>query len=182
MDRFKRLWTAQDPDGSHRIRRWERKGYLSAGYLAKAGYGGVIKVATKAIYGDADMEMMALTKPHVAGRYAAVAKVQVLREYEDGSQLLILPRYEEFRDRIGALAREGVGFREIAGNARILMTLVVPDGWTYPGDGVHPLFARPVLTQPGMQRVALDIDVPKLDEVVRTLDATRIPVEHIYDF
>ncbi|MDO8332222.1 MAG: FAD-binding oxidoreductase [Fluviicoccus sp.] len=181
-DRLKQLWTTPDPDGRHRIRRWERKGYLTTGYLVKAGYGGVIKVATKAIYGDADAEMMVLSKPHVAGTYPPSPKVRVLREYADGSQLLLLPRYEEFREHIAMLARAGVGFREIAGNERILMTLVVPDGWTYPGEGVHPLFARPVLTQPGWQRVALDIDVPRLDEVVRTLDKTRTPIEHLYDF
>lgn len=185
MDRFKGLWAQTDPVRSNRIRRWERRGFLSLGYLFKAGYGGIIKLATKAIYGDADAEMMVLTKPLGAGKYIPVDKVKVYREFNDGSKLLILPRYEEFRDAITQLAQQNVSFREIAGNQNILMTLVVPAQWTYQGEGVEgvkQLFSRPILTHPEQKRIAVNISVPQLDAVIRNLKNQGMSIEHIYDY
>lgn len=179
---FKGLWSQHDADSSNRFRRWERKGFLSAGYLTKSAYGGLIKVATKAIYGDADSEMMVLTTPLVPGSYQPVAKVRVLRQFKDGSLLLVLPRYEEFRDAIMQLSQQGVGFREIAGNGHILMTCMVPEQWQYAGQGADLLFERPILTGKHQKRVALNITVPQLKDVVQNLRKQGIPVEHLYDF
>lgn len=176
------LWTLHDPDSANRTRRWERRAFLSTGYLIKAGYGGVIKLATKAIYGDADSEMFLLTSPIGPGQFQPVKGVRTYREYSDGSRLLILPRYEEFRDAIIGLSRDNIGFREIAGNKQILMTLITPDSWKYSGEGAQSLFERPILTQPGYKRVALNVQVPALEGVVHKLDGQGLTIEHIYDY
>jgi hypothetical protein len=123
-----------------------------------------------------------LTQPQALTAYKPIAHVKIDREFNDGSMLLILPRYELFRDAMVQLAQQGVGFREIAGNQHILMTLVAPAAWTYTGAGAQALFSRPILTHPDQKRVALNVSVPQLTRVVSSLKDQGIAIEHIYDY
>ena len=44
------------------------------------------------------------------------------------------------------------------------------------------LFARPVLTSPPRQRVAIDAAVGALGDLLKRLAASGVALEHIYDY
>ena len=107
-------------------------------------------------------------------------KLKIVREFDDGSTLLSLPRYEEFREAVLRLAKKGVRFEEVAGNKEILVTAIVPADWK---SSLAPVaFERPILTSPGDKRVALKVQVGRLHEVVAQLLGQNALVEHIYDY
>ncbi|MBI3896942.1 MAG: FAD-binding oxidoreductase [Gammaproteobacteria bacterium] len=181
--RLRKLWAEIDLFGPNLMRKWERKIILSIEYAAKAQYAMLIKLGTKTAYGDADNEMLALAthvSPTIAKQDPAV---NVLRRYDDGSMLLALPRYEAFRDQTLRLVKQGVQFREIAGNDEILLTAVVPTTWTYRLPTGKVLFERPILTSDHQQkRVAIEAPVESLHDILRQLDNSGIVVEHLYDY
>jgi hypothetical protein len=99
------------------------------------------------------------------------------------SELLALPRYEPFTAAVMRLAAEGVRFVEIAGNERILATLVVPAGWHDAGARGERLLEWPILTEPARKRVAVTLDVARLHEVLPSLVAEPgVTLDHLYDF
>ena len=55
-------------------------------------------------------------------------------------------------------------------------------GWKIPTDGARVVFAQPILTRPGTERVAFIVPVRSLDELLRRLDADRIDIEHVDDY
>jgi FAD/FMN-containing dehydrogenase len=179
---LKQLWAETPLVGPNMIRKWERKLILSLEYAIKASYATAIKVATKAVYGDADTEMLSLANGVPAEALPAGGKVHIVSRFADGSTLLSLPRYEEFRESVMALGRQGVSFREIAGNGTILVTSIVPEGWRYDLPAGAVLFEHPILTQPGWKRIAINAPVPHLTEIVQQLTAKQYAVEHIYDY
>lgn len=180
--RLKRLWVETDLMGPNLIRKWERKLYLSAEYTAKAQYAMLIKLATKAAYGDADTEMFALVENISPDAFREESKIKVVRKFEDASVLLSLPRYEEFRDVVLRLSRKGVRFREIAGNQEILLTAVVPADWNYDLSDGKVLFEKPILTRPAQKRVSINAPVQALHEILLQLTDRNYFVEHIYDY
>lgn len=182
--RLKKLWAETDLFGPNLLRKWERKFSLSLEYLAKAQYALLIKVATKAAYGDADDEMLAWIGAVPSASLAGEAKVKTLRKFENGDALVALPRYEEFRDVSLRLARRGVRFEEIAGNDEILLTSVVPSVWRYDLSSGKVAFEKPILTSTngGSKRVAIVAPVRALHDVLNQLGSKGFAVEHIYDY
>ena len=179
---LKQLWAETDFFGPHIVRKWERKLILSAEYLAKAQYATLIKVASKAAYGNAETEVLALAGNVTADALQGEAKVKVLERFEDGSMLLSLPRYEEFRDTVEGLVGKGARFKEIAGNDEILLTSVVPATWSYDLAAGTLLFEKPVLTDPGRKRIAVLAPVQSLHLILGDLADRDFEVEHIYDY
>jgi len=179
---LKNLWGETDFFGSNMIRKLERKLFLSAEYSVKAVYATLITVATKAAYGDADNEILALAKdvPHDALKDEP--KVKVVKEFEESFVLLSLPRYEEFRDVLLRLVRKGVRFTEIAGNEEILVTCIVPANWSYDLPSGKALFERPILTDPNQKRIAIGAPLKSLHDILIRLMERNISVEHIYDY
>jgi len=179
---LKQLWAETDLFGPHLLRKCERKLVLSAEYLVKAQYATLIKMASKAAYGDAETEILALAGNVTAGALEGEAKVKVLERFEEGPVLLSLPRYEEFRDTLQRLVGKGVHFREIAGNDEILLTSVVPATWGYDLDAGSVLFEKPVLTDPRHKRIAVGAPVRSLHRILIELADREFEVEHIYDY
>jgi len=152
--RLKQLW-ATDLWGRDPIRKWERKYALTSEYGAKAIYGWMIKKATKAAY-----EEPLLTTTVVTDRNA----------------LVMLPRYEAFMTAAAKLAREGVEFREIAGNrGDILVSVIVPASTK----ADHVLLRQPILTRPGMDRLLIVVPVASLSTTLRRYDGS---LDHVFDF
>jgi FAD/FMN-containing dehydrogenase len=179
---LKQLWAETDFFGPHIARKWERKLILSAEYLAKAQYATLIKVASKAAYGNAETEVLALAGNVTPVALEGEARVKALERFEDGSVLLSLPRYEEFRDTVEGLVGKGATFKEIAGNDEILLTSVVPASWSYDLAAGTLLFEKPVLTDPQHKRIAVGAPVRSLHTIVLDLAARGFEVEHIYDY
>jgi FAD/FMN-containing dehydrogenase len=180
--RLQKLWAGTALGGPDMIRKWERKLILSIEYVAKAQYATIIKLASKAAYGDADSEMLVLAADVLPSALKDQPKIKVVKQFEDGSMLLSLPRYEEFRDSAMHLAGKGVRFREIAGNGDILITSVVPAEWRYDLPAGKVLFEKPILTSPMEKRIAINVPVKSLDQVLPRLTAKKFLVEHIYDY
>jgi hypothetical protein len=102
---------------------------------------------------------------------------------EDGTAIVALPRYEAFTPAALKLAGKGVAFVDVAGNERMLITVLAPAG-QQPAlpPGVQLLFRAPVLTSPERDRVALDAPVASLPTLAAELRKRRIDVEHLYDY
>jgi hypothetical protein len=98
------------------------------------------------------------------------------------SELVALPRYEPFTKAVSELARRGVRFIEIAGNRRIVMTVVAPRGWKPPAYAAHEVREWPMLTDPSRKRVALAVDVERLHEAIPRLEAGGATIDHLYDY
>ena len=80
------------------------------------------------------------------------------------------------------LARQNVQIVEIAGNNRILVSVVAPSSWQYRGGNAQELFSEPILTSPEKQRVLLLSQIPSLSMAITELEAQGTVVEHVYDY
>ncbi|GAB3990835.1 hypothetical protein GCM10028807_18890 [Spirosoma daeguense] len=180
MSRIPRLFSETTFWGPHFIRKCERKYMLLTELLVKAGYGYLIKLGTKAAYDEA-----LLTTAVIVDKAPAVLpeKTKLLQTYPDSSALLLLPRYEAFHPAASALVRQGVTFREIAGNnSALLMTILSPENWQPNLPGFRVVFTQPIVTKPGQKRVALVTTVGQLDETIRYVEAEHVTIEHVYDY
>jgi hypothetical protein len=70
---------------------------------------------------------------------------------------------------------------EIAGNDEILLTAIVPRGWTSPAEG-QVVFSAPVLSRPDRARVALRCPVGALRATLTGLKQSGVVIEHVYDY
>jgi hypothetical protein len=81
------------------------------------------------------------------------------------------------------VSARGARFRDIAGNRRIVMTVVADDGsWpTFDRGAARILFAKRELTST-RQRLVIEVQVENLSDVVNQLQHDRsVTLEHIYD-
>lgn len=178
--RLVNLWRATPLFGPDLIRKWERRYALTTEYAAKAAYGWLIGLATRASYDEAAETTVVVldVAPDVAP-----ARFKLIARLSDGGILASLPRYQAFTDAAAALAAQGVDFREIAGNrGQILLSALTgqPPGTQWPE--ARLLFEQPILTRPGVRRMALVVRVPQLSEALRALAAQGVTLEHIYDY
>lgn len=180
--RFTGLWSDTPPSGSNMIRKYERKFALSAEYLVKAAYGGVIKLATKAAYGDAGEKVYAIVRDLPLSPTFTSGKIKLLQRFENGYAVVSLPRYEEFMRATNALVAAGATFVEIAGNKKIFATVLARDDWQVSGEAGKALYAKPILTDTHLKRVGLELDVTRLHRTLPFLQREGVTLEHLYDY
>lgn len=180
--RLRQVWTDTGLLGPDAIRKWERKYALTTEYGIKAVYGWLIKKATKATYED-PLPVTAIVVDRLPeGAAQALPDLKVVSTLPEGGALILVPRYEAFMPHASTLARRGATFREIAGNrGDILLTALVPTSWRA-SSGERVLFAQPIITRPGEQRVAVIVPVAALAAALNRLDAPGVRLEHIYDY
>ena len=92
------------------------------------------------------------------------------------------PRYRAFTEIVRGLGARGRTGLEIAGNHRILTTVLLPPGRTVTLAGAEPLFAMPIQSEPGWQRVGYDTAVEQLVAQIRAVEAAGGRFEHAYDY
>jgi hypothetical protein len=174
------LWKTTPATGPDLVRKWERRYALTTEYLIKAAYGWLIMKATRAGYDEAvETTVVVLER----SPQEPVPQLKALKPLPDGALLASLPRYQAFMGTASALAGQGVGFREIAGNrGPILITVLTNRPPETPWPEARVLFEQPVLTEPGWPRVALVLPVPKLSAALAALHAQGVALEHIYDY
>jgi hypothetical protein len=181
-ERLLRLWRETSLWGPDALRKWERKYALTTEYGAKAIYGWLIKKATKAGY-DAPLPVTAIVMDRLPLLPADLPDLKVLKTFDDGSALITVPRYEAFMSYATALARQGSGFIEIAGNRSIiLLSALVPRNWEPAPQLGELLFTQTILTRPAQKRVALVVPVASLAATLNNLDKPGVQLEHIYDY
>ncbi len=182
------LWKETPLWGKHPIRKWERKFILSVDYGIEAVYAHAMLFASHLAYGTESDETYTWVEnvPETLLRDFPRFKVdqEKAQEVSRQSYVAIIPRYQEFTDLAVKLAERDVHFVQVAGNDEIMVTVVVPRGWTYDlpaGDGTL-LFTENVLTQPGVKRIALECRVRALATLIRHFTSAGIKIEHIYDY
>jgi FAD/FMN-containing dehydrogenase len=178
----KHLWMDTPFFGKNQTRKFERKFALSLEYLFKAAYGGVIKLSTKAAYGDAEDRVIAVVQGLPSHPAFDSHKIKVLKDFDRGISVLSLPRYEEFLHASREVAKAGGQFVEIAGNRRIFLTLLkTPETSAASVIGqVH--YSKPVLTQAGQSRVGMTVPVNQLGKAFSDLDKSGYLLEHVHDY
>ena len=173
---LRRLWSETPAWGTHPLRKWERRYFLSTELLAKIAYGRLIELGTGAVYEEA------LPATEVLAQNGSRSTYPVKSSFADGSQVLLLPRYDRFRYAADTLAFLGYDFREIAGNrSAILFTVLAPRGATAPC-GTGTVFIQPVASDPSRWRMALAVPVPEFGKVLRCLPRDSMQLEHVFDY
>jgi hypothetical protein len=173
------LWRDTDPTGPKLVRKWERKIVLSLEYSAKGIYGWLIKKATKSALGEAELEIAAVTTNVPP---SLESDIKVLKQINDQTQAVIIPRYEVFTEITKKLTAEKVKFISIAGNDEIMLTILSPNNWRYELKDGHILFFSRVLTEPNQKRTIVLVPVNRLHQVILDLEHSGATLEHIYDY
>lgn len=171
---FSRLWQETPFGEVSMVRSAERRLWLSALYGGRALYAQAI-----AALAGTSPAALRLRSVITGGDPEADPRITILRQFEDGATLIETPRYRAFTDILAGIAERGGEVREIAGNPRILVTVLAPEGVAPPADLV---FALPIQSRPGWRRLGLDVEVPALARVMRDLPATGATFEHAYDY
>ncbi len=176
--RLSGLWKAHGPKDSTIVRRAERRLAYTGELGFKTAYGWLIGLGSTSTY-EAEAETI-----RVWARKSTATLPRVLAREDLGgdSELLTLPRYEPFTAAMMSLASQGVRVVEIAGNKRILLTVIAPADWTDAKSRAERLVEWPILTQPDKKRVALVVDVANLHEVLPSFAAEQVAIDHLYDF
>jgi hypothetical protein len=179
--RLAALWREVPWTGPHMLRKIERRIALTAEYAIKAVYGFVIRKATGAAYAAEDLRIYARVAdtplPALSDQ-----RVKVVQTIEPRRYIVTLPRYEDFTATALALSARGARFTDIAGNDVLLMTALARRGIPTDFSGAELVTARPILTDPTMQRLALRVRVGSLGDVIGQLARAGASVEHLYDY
>ncbi|MEZ4281965.1 MAG: FAD-binding oxidoreductase [Myxococcota bacterium] len=189
-ERIPQLWSLEPVPGESALRRWERRGALTLELLAKAGWGSAIGWATRTGYDPAALQIEAWVE--YDGGDAALAaidpSIEIAETIAPGVHRVVLPRYEPFAEVVRAIVRGGGRIVEVAGNDRILITLLAPSEWHDEGHRGELVGEWPLPTDPSRKRVALFVDIGSLHETLPDLErqgagsGEAVVVEHLYDF
>jgi len=179
---MKGLWSETHLWGAHPLRKWERKFFLTADYTAEAFYCWLIEKATHATYGDEPAETYAWIDNAGETLLQRLPRVKKVKQIGPHAFLVDIPRYQEFTNVASALAEGDVHFVEIAGNSRIIVSVLAPQPWHYDHSDAQQLFSMDVLTHPELKRLVIGCDVSSLHAVLNVLRAAGISIEHIYDY
>ena len=176
-DRLGRLWSTNSFFGPHFLRKCERKFFLSCEYGVKAVYAGLIRYASHSVYGIADTEVYA--SAHLPNDSVQIKRV---KQIEKDLWIVAVPHYQGFTNALPPLARAGVQFEEVAGNDEMLATLIAPNEWSCDLSAGRPLFTMSLLSDPARKRVAVQVPVKSLSQILREMDAKGLQLEHLFDY
>ena len=166
----------------HWPRKLERRVEFSLEYGVKAVYAAVIGYASNTALGAADLEIRTIVRGLTPADVATDPRITILRELGDGRTLILTPRYQVYTELLVGLARQGRDIAEIAGNDRILVTVLAPSGSLPPLGGARPLFDLPIQSRGRERRVGLDVPVGELAVTIRAVEGAGAIVEHVYDY
>lgn len=163
---FRQLWTF----GPSRVRGAERHLALSLEYGVKALYAKLIGWASGTALGQDERTMRVV----LAAQPEQIAAVDPRLRHVTGDTYEA-PRYAQFSNIAQKLAAAGIGFREIAGNDDVFLTVVMPK--ETPGT---PLLRMDLADRPGWERRGLLVKVTDLSRTLAALPAGAF--EHLYDY
>jgi hypothetical protein len=176
------FWRDTPLRGEHRPRKLERRVVLTLEYGVKAIYGALIGYASATALGAADLEIQTVVVGLDRSDPVREPAITIVRELGGGRTLIRTPRYQAYSDLLVRLARRDRDIVEIAGNRRILVTVLAPIAPLPPVVGATELFAVPIQSTPNRRRVGLDVSVEHLAASIRTLERAGVSIEHIYDY
>ena len=179
--RLRALWQEVPWRGAHMLRKLERRFALTLEYGVKAGYGWLIGKASGAAY-DAEEQRIHARIDNAPPSLFSDARVKEVKRAGAGAYAVTLPRYEAFTRTVLALTAQGVRFVDIAGNDDILITVLARRGISLEVPESRVLAARPILTDPTMQRLVVSVPVSSLRAVAQHFARERAAIEHVYDY
>jgi len=174
------------------IRSVERRGALSLQYGGRAGYAALMRFI--AGYDPADLTIQSVVGGLSPGELQAIGGVKVIREVtaRNGARgvLVETARYAAFDAFVRELTHHsGATLLEIAGNHRILVTVILPEADGAAGKDVGlaasggvPVFSLKIQSSPGQRRVGIDTPVRALVRDVGQVEAAGYKFEHAYDY
>jgi hypothetical protein len=179
---LRELWTAKPATGANLLRKWERRFALTTEYAAKAGYAWLIKLGTQSIYDEAKPITAVVLDREPAPLPRELSELHRLNPQAD-AVLVTVPRYRAFMFYAQALADQGIGFREIAGNrGAILVSVLARRDAAAITPPQRLVFAQPLVTEPPWERRVVAVPVPQLAEQLRQWRAAGARLEHVYDY
>jgi hypothetical protein len=170
------------------VRAVERRGSLSLQYGGRAGYAALMRFI--AGYDPADLTIESVVGGLSQGELQSIGGVKVIREVmaANGERgvLVKTARYAAFDAFVRELTRHtGAALLEIAGNHRILITVILPETDSDAGlaaSGGVPIFSLDIQSSPGLRRVGVDTPVRSLVKDVGRIEAAGYKFEHAYDY
>jgi hypothetical protein len=166
------------------LRSIERRFSLSLQYGVKSIYAKGIEAL--AGLSPADLEISSVVLAPSPEALPNDSRIKPLRKARaaDGRQgvLVITPRYREFTRIIREVGAMGQSFAEIAGNTRILTTVLVPPGALPPPSGAKQIFETNIQSMPGWRRVGYDTQVAAVAALPAAVEAHGAKFEHAYDY
>ena len=165
------------------VRSVERRVSLSLQFAGKSAYAAAIRYL--AGYAPAELTIRSVVDRLDETDLSADPRILRIRDVEapDGRRgvLIETPRYQALTEIVEGLASRQRNVLEIAGNRRILTTIVAPEGKTdWPG--ALDVFSLPIQSKPGWRRIGLDTTVPGLTAQIRRARDAGATFEHAYDY
>ncbi len=175
------LWSRTPLSGPGMLRKWERRYALTTEYLVKGLYAILIKAATQAGY-EAPLAVTAVVIDRLPASQSSLPELVEVAALDGGGHLVTVPRYDAFKDYARALAEAGVEFQEIAGNRGVIVVSLLSP--TRPQVDVRHqlLLEQQILTEPGNSRYVVRMQVASLAELLRSVTAAGMKLEHVYDY
>ena len=109
-------------------------------------------------------------------------RIERLRDLGDGLTLVRTPRYRAFTEIARGLGARGRSFVEIAGNKRILVTVLAPAGGRFEAPGAREIFSLDIQSTPGWRRYGLLTEVEALAALIGVVETQGAKFEHAYDY
>jgi hypothetical protein len=177
---FLRFWRETPLGQGNLVRGLERRLALSLEYGGKAIY--AVAIGALAGFSPADLRIRSVVTPLSADDLAAEPRIMKIRDLPGGAMLIETPRYQEYTEILRELGARGKDVLEIAGNRRILATVLARTDAALATPGATELFAIPIQSRPGWRRLGLDVEVEKLTALIGEVERQGGEFEHAYDY
>lgn len=161
------------------IRSLERRVALTLEYGGKAIYAKALGVLAGA--SPADLRIRTIVEGIPTADLAVDPRIVVIGPARGGATVIETDRYQALTRLLKDLAARGAQFREIAGNRRILITVLAPANAVPDLPGTE-VFSLPLQSRPEMRRIGLDTPVRNLSRLMADAPGKGAMVEHAYDY
>ena len=174
------FWTSVPAAGPHMPRKVERRIALTLEWGGKALYAQAMAALAGA--SPADLRIRSVVRGLTGDDLAAMPQITTIRTLDDDLTLVETPRYEAFTGILRALAARGRSVVEIAGNRRVLTTVIARRDGPLDTGGATVLFSLPIQSRPDWRRVGLASDVGHLTAQIGSMERQGATFEHAYDY
>ena len=175
-----RFWRETPLGQGNLARSLERRLALSLEYGGNAIY--AVAIGALAGFSPADLRIRSVVTPLSADDLAAEPRIVKIRDLPGGAMLIETPRYQEYTEILRKLGARGKNVLEIAGNRRILATVLARTDAALATPGATELFAIPIQSRAGWRRLGLDVEVEKLTALIGQVERQGGEFEHAYDY
>ncbi|PTU32958.1 FAD-binding protein [Stenotrophobium rhamnosiphilum] len=180
--KLKEFWKTASWQGDNFPRKIERRLFFSSEFLIKTAYGWLIGLGSKSVYDEDEGKIYSIVENLSQHAERLDDRLKVIQRFPNGKTIIVVPRYEPFREVVGKLAVTGARFDEIAGSHKILVTIITPAVWKYDFSEGAAVFQSAVVTDSSVVRLGVLTDVKYLNALVVDVQRKGFKLEHIFDY